>query len=183
MNFEKLVSKKNLLLAWRRITSSHDARYKAFFRHILEAYELSFEQNILDLRQRLKNGEYLAQNPIRFYVPKPSGLQRPLTLLSVEDQIVLQALANLFAEKVRDKRTKLAGKYVYSNKLCRKNSQFFLEKWQLGYSQLKQNLKLKFKAGYVWVATFDISAFYDTIPHDLLLNVLVANKNNDLHAK
>lgn len=181
MNIEKLASKKNLILAWRRITSSHDARYKAFFRHILEAYELSFEKNIEDLRRRLKNGEYAVQTPVRFYVPKPSGLQRPLTLLSIEDQIVLQALANLFAEKVRYKRNNLAGKHIYSNKLGKKGSQFFLEKWQLGYSQLKRNLKLKFKAGYVWVATFDISAFYDTIPHDLLLNVLVANKNNDLY--
>src|SRR5688500_20129834 len=98
MNFEKLISKKNLLLAWRRITSSNDARYKAFFRHILEAYELSSDKNIDDLRRRLKTGEYVAQIPIRFYIPKPSGLQRPLTLLSIEDQIVFQALANLFEE-------------------------------------------------------------------------------------
>ncbi|MDQ3004306.1 MAG: RNA-directed DNA polymerase [Chloroflexota bacterium] len=181
MNFEKLISKKNLLLAWRRITSSRDARYKAFFRHILEAYELSFDKNIDDLRVRLKNREYIAQTPIRFYIPKPSGLQRPLTLLAIEDQIVLQALANLFAEKVGNKRNKLAGKYIYSNRLGKKDSQFFLEKWQLGFSELKRNLKLKFKVGYAWNATFDISAFYDTIPHELLLNVLASNKNGDLY--
>jgi retron-type reverse transcriptase len=181
MNFEKLVSKKNLLLAWRRITSSKDARYKAFFRHILEAYELSFDKNIDDLRRRLKNGEYIAQTPVRFYVPKPSGLQRPLTLLSIEDQIILQALANLFAEKVRAKRSKLVGKYVYSNRLGKKDSPFFLEKWQLGFSRLKRSLKSKFKDGYVWIATFDISAFYDTIPHELLLKVLTISSNGDLY--
>jgi retron-type reverse transcriptase len=181
MNFQKLISKKNLLLAWRRITSSKDARYKAFFRHILEAYELSFDKNIDDLRGRLKDGEYTAQIPVRFYVPKPSGLQRPLTLLPIEDQIMLQALANLFAEKVRDKRNKLAEKYIYSNRLGKKDSQFFLEKWELGFSQLKQNLKSKYKNGYVWIATFDISAFYDTIPHELLLKVLTSNSNGDLY--
>ncbi len=172
MNFSKLITNKNLLLALRRITSSSDARYKAIFRHILEAYELSFDKNIEDLQRRLANGEYIAQPPIRFYVPKSSGLQRPITLLSIEDQIVFQALANLFAEKVREKRNKLAGKYIYSNKLGKKDSPFFLEKWQLGYSQLKRNLKSKFKDEYVWVATFDISAFYDTIPHEILLKVL-----------
>ncbi|HQU35849.1 MAG TPA: RNA-directed DNA polymerase, partial [Anaerolineales bacterium] len=181
MNFDKLISKKNLILAWRRITSSRDARYKAFFRHILETYELSFEKNIEDLRRRLLNGEYTAQTPLRFYVPKPSGLQRPITLLPIEDQIVLQALANLFAEKVRQKRSKLTGKFIYSNKLGKKDSQFFLEKWQLGFSQLKQNLRLKYKSGYVWIATFDISAFYDTIPHELLLKVLTSNPHGDLH--
>lgn len=181
MNFSKLVTKKNLLLAWRRITSSSDARYKTFFRHILEAYELSFDKNIEDLQRRLLNGEYVAQPPIRFYVPKPSGLQRPITLLPIEDQIVFQALANLFAEKVREKRNKLAGKYVYSNKLGKKDSPFFLEKWQLGYSQLKRNLKSKFKDGYIWIATFDISAFYDTIPHEILLKVLSTNIRGDLY--
>lgn len=181
MNFKKLISKKNLLLAWRRITSSSDARYKTIFRHILEAYELSFDKNIEDLQRRLTNGEYVAQPPIRFYVPKPSGLQRPITLLPIEDQIVYQALANLFAEKVREKRNKLARKYVYSNKLGKKDSPFFLEKWQLGYSQLKRNLKTKFKDGYVWIATFDISAFYDTIPHEILLKVLSTNTKGDLY--
>ena len=182
MNFEQLISKKNLLLAWRRITSSRDARYKAFFRHILEAYELSFHNNIDDLRRRLRNREYTAQIPVRFYVPKPSGLQRPITLLSIEDQIVLQALANLFAEKVREKRNKLVGKYVYSNKLGKKDSPFFLEMWQLGFSQLKRNLKSKFKDGYTWIATFDISAFYDTIPHELLLRVLTTSSSGDLYS-
>jgi retron-type reverse transcriptase len=181
MNIDNLISKKNLLLAWKRIISSKDARYKAFFRYILEAYELSVDKNIDDLRGRLKNGEYVAQTPARFYVPKPSGLQRPITLLSLEDQIVLQALANLFGEKVRKKRNKLAGKYVYSNKLGKKDSPFFLEKWQPGFSQLRRNLKAKYKEGYFWIANFDISAFYDTIPHELLLNVLTSNSNGDLY--
>lgn len=181
MNFENLISKKNLLLAWRRITSSHDARYKAFFRHILEAYELSFDKNIDDLRRRLKNGEYFPQTPLRFYVPKSSGLQRPLTLLSIEDQIVLQALTNLFAEKVRERRSKLSGKYVYSNKLGQKDSQFFLERWQPGFSQLKRNLKSKFEEGYTWIAIFDISAFYDTIPHEILLKVLIPHSSGALY--
>lgn len=173
MNLDKLTTKKNLILAWQRITSSSDARYKAFFRHILEAYELSSEKNIDDLIRRLKMGEYVAQTPVRFYVPKSSGLQRPLTLLSIEDQILFQALANLFAERVRKRRNKLAGKYIYSNNLGKKDSRFFLEKWQLGFSQLKRRLKSKFKDGYVWIATFDISAFYDTIPHEILLKVLI----------
>ena len=106
MKIEKLITRKNLRLAWRRITSSSDARYKAFFRPILEAYEISYEKNLEDLRQRIKNRVYEPQSPIRFYVPKPSGLQRPLTLLHLEDQIVYQALANLFAEKISRKKSK-----------------------------------------------------------------------------
>jgi len=39
----------------------------------------------------------------------------------------------------------------------------------------------KFKEGYVWIATFDISAFYDTIPHELLLKVLIPRGKGKLH--
>jgi retron-type reverse transcriptase len=175
-SFNNLITKKNLLLAWQRVISSRDARYKAFFRHILEAYELSFEANISDLRRRLKNGEYIAHTPVRIYLPKPSGLQRPLTLLSVEDQIVLQAITNLFAEKIRDKRSKLEGKNIFSNKLGGKNSGFFVEKWQEGFMRLRWNIKSQFSKGYNWIATFDISAFYDTIPHELLLRILIPQR-------
>lgn len=180
MKIEKLITRKNLRLAWRRITSSSDARYKAFFRPMLEAYEISYEKNLEDLRQRIKNRAYDPQSPIRFYVPKPSGLQRPLTLLHLEDQIVYQALTNLFAEKIREKRAKLVYESTYSNVLGKVDSPFFLEKWQKGYSRLKRNIKSKFKGGYTWIAVFDISAFYDTIPHQLLLKVLVPSQKGSL---
>jgi hypothetical protein len=112
MSFSKLTSKPNLKLAWRRIATTKDARYKNYFRHILEAYELSYEENISDLYKRIKNKEYSPQSPVRIYYPKASGLQRPISLLCVEDQIILQAIANLFAEKVRVRRQPLIGNMV-----------------------------------------------------------------------
>ena len=57
MNINKLATKNNLLLALRRITASRDARYKNFFRPLLEAYELSADKNISDLGERLRRGE------------------------------------------------------------------------------------------------------------------------------
>lgn len=173
MSFQKLISKPNLLLAWRRITTTKDARYKQFFRHIYEAYELSYEANIKDLRRRLKDKEYAPNEPVRIYYPKRSGLQRPVTLLCIEDQILLQAIANIFAEKVREKRKPLIGKAIFSNWLTRKgNSEFFLSDWKFGYASLRRKLVEAFSQGYCWVADFDLSAFYETIPHDLLLKTI-----------
>ena len=40
MSFEKLISKPNLTMAWRRITTTKDACYKQFFREFLMALEL-----------------------------------------------------------------------------------------------------------------------------------------------
>lgn len=173
MSYDNLISKANLLLAWRRITTTKDVRYKQFFRHIYEAYELSYQDNIIDLRQRLRDRIYKPHEPVRIYYPKSSGLQRPITLLCIEDQILLQALANLFAEKLRSRRQPLIGKSVFSNWLTRKGDPaFFLSDWKYGYNSLRKKLIDGFNAGYTWVANVDLSSFYETIPHDLLLKTL-----------
>jgi hypothetical protein len=173
MSFSRLSSKPNLKLAWRRLATTKDARYKNYFRHIMEAYELSYEENISDLHKRIKNKEYSPQSPVRIYYPKASGLQRPITLLCIEDQIILQAIANLFAEKVRIRRQPLIGKSIFSHWLTKKNdSDFFLSDWKYGYYELRKSLKYWYKQGYKWLANFDLAAFYDTIPHELLLKII-----------
>ena len=128
MSFSRLTSKPNLKLAWRRLSTTKDARYKNYFRCIMEAYELSEEENISDLFKRIKSKEYSPQSPVRIYYPKASGLQRPITLLCIEDQIMLQAIANLFAEKVRKRRQPLIGKSIFSHWLTKeKRLRIFLE--------------------------------------------------------
>ena len=177
MSFSRLSSKPNLKLAWRRLATTKDARYKNYFRHIMEAYELSQEENISDLHKRIKNKEYSPQSPVRIYYPKASGLQRPITLLCIEDQIILQAIANLFAEKVRMRRQPLIGKSIFSHWLSKKNdSEFFLSDWKYGYYELRKSLKYWYKQGYKWIANFDLAAFYDTIPHELLLNIIAPHR-------
>jgi len=177
MSFSRLTSKPNLKLAWRRLATTKDARYKNYFRHIMEAYELSQEENISDLYKRIKSNEYSPQSPVRIYYPKASGLQRPITLLCIEDQIILQAIANLFAEKVRTRRQPLIGKSIFSHWLTKKNdSEFFLSDWKYGYYELRKSLKYWYKQGYKWFANFDLAAFYDTIPHELLLKIIAPHR-------
>jgi len=179
MSLSRLFSKPNLILAWRRITSSKDVRYKNYFRHLIEAYELSYEDNIKYLYYRLKNDKYKPHSSVRIYYPKASGLQRPISLLCLEDQIVYQAIANLYAEKVRDRRQNLIGKSVYSNWLGKKNHpEFFLRDWKLGFSSLRTRMIYWYKKGYSFMMEFDLAAFYDTIPHDLLLKVIAPKGGN-----
>lgn len=95
MNYwDNFLSKQNFLLSWRRINTGSNAYYKRFFRKTFIAYEISLENNISSLIKRIKSGSYIPKKPERIFIPKPSGLQRPITLLSVEDQIIWQALAN-----------------------------------------------------------------------------------------
>lgn len=121
-----------------------------------------------ELSRRLRENTYEPQEPIRIYTPKASGLQRPISLLHIEDQIVLQAFANLYARLLRERRKRVERKVVFSNFLNSDDSIFFVEEWRKGFSLLKRRINKIHDDGYHWVGHFDLSAFYDTVSHDLV---------------
>jgi hypothetical protein len=171
---------KNLELAWRRINTGTNPLYKRFFRPIYLVYEIAIKDNLEDLYERLKGGSYTPHEPTRFYLPKPSGFQRPITLLSIEDQIVFQCIANVFAEKLQERREKIQYQTVFSNILQPKNSIFFVENWHIGYGEFQDKVKKYYNSGYKWVAHFDLAAFYDTICHELLLKIFLPRGKRDI---
>ncbi|OGS36829.1 MAG: hypothetical protein A2293_04155 [Elusimicrobia bacterium RIFOXYB2_FULL_49_7] len=164
MSLKQIWSVKNLDLAWKRITTGRNNAYKVFFRELYIAYETGLGDNINDLHDRLVGGSYKPQSPCRIYLPKPSGLQRPLTLLAIEDQIVLQAIANSFARKIEPKISKLAYRCIYSNIPDPDiESIFFFKRWQISYHHYQKRIESEFKKGNRWVAHFDLAAYYDTV--------------------
>ena len=172
MKWESLISTQNLKLAWRRINTGTNLQYKRFFREAYWVYESAADKHIKQLHSDLAAKSWQPEYATRLYLPKPSGLQRPLSLLGIEDQILLQAIANLFAKKLYAKRQRVELKTVFSNKLSKpKGSIFFMERWQKTYRSFQKKCIDVFDKGYVWSSHFDLSAFYDTISHDLLLSI------------
>ena len=170
MRWKSLVSTLNLKLAWRRINTGRCLQYKRFFREAYLVYESALDQHIRELHRALVAKAWQPSCATRVYLPKPSGLQRPISLLELEDQIVLQAVANRFAAKLYAKRQRVELRTVFSNKLSSpKDSIFFLEQWQRTYGAFQIKCNDVFNKGYRWSAHFDLSAFYDTISHELLL--------------
>ncbi|MBN2290363.1 MAG: hypothetical protein JXQ83_13595, partial [Candidatus Glassbacteria bacterium] len=173
MDYRKIIRLKNLELAWRRLNTGSNLQYKQFFRPLYFAYEAGLASNLKDLHKKLKRNVWCASEPLRTYLPKPSGLQRPITLLHLEDQIVYQAVVNEIAEKVRKRRKELELKWVFSNILCDDNdSIFFLHRWQNTYTIFQNECKKHFLNGYRWINHFDLSAYYDTISHVHLINII-----------
>ena len=125
---KKLFSKNNLELAWTRINTGANLQYKRFFRDLNYAYEIAASFNLHDLHIRLKGGSYVPKQSTRIYIPKPSGLQRPITLISLEDQIIWQAVANIFADKLGEKRSSVELKTVFSNILHKPANKVFFVK-------------------------------------------------------
>lgn len=179
VRINQLASKRNLELAWRRITTGGNYQYKRLYRPIYYAYEVALEKNLADLRQRLLGGTFEPRHPERIYVPKPSGLHRPLALLNIEDQIVLQAFANLAAQRMQKKRAPLQFKIIFSNILEKPDSIFFFRRWQDTYGAFQRRIKKHYASGLQWVGDFDLAAFYDTISHELLLHTIYPRTTND----
>jgi len=92
--------------------------------------------------------------------------------LNIEDQIVLQAFANLAAQRMQKKRAPLQFKVIFSNILEKPESIFFFRRWQDTYGAFQQRIKKHYAGGLRWVGDFDLAAFYDTISHELLLRTI-----------
>lgn len=173
MRWQSLISTQNLKLAWRRINTGRNLQYKRFFREAYLVYESAVDDHLRELHRTLAARAWQPNHSTRLYIPKPSGLQRPLSLLDIEDQILLQALANKFASKLYKKRQQVELKSVFSNKLSSpRSSIFFTERWQKTYSAFQDKCNEAFNSGLKWSAHFDLSAYFDTISHELLLSIL-----------
>jgi hypothetical protein len=174
--YKKIISEKNLTLAWQRILARSNISYKNFFRPLYNAYAIAIKENIHRLHERL-HGSWKPGKILYIYTPKASGLQRMITLLPIEDQIVLQAIANIFAEKIYERRKLLDYKVIFSYILNKpKNSIFFLENWRLSYKKFHEASLKYFNKGNKWIVDFDLAAFFDTISHTLLTQVMAPNK-------
>jgi hypothetical protein len=166
------VTIKELRLALQRLSTGRNIPYKRFFRSIYLNYQFAADDNLKRLRQEIQ-GNWKASKPLRIYTPKPSGLQRPITLLKIDDQIILQLLANRLALKIYKRRKKVEHKVAFSNILSRpKDSVFFLEDWHLTYSLFQKKCEEHYKNGFHWIAHFDLAAYYDTLSHEILMKVV-----------
>src|SRR5262249_32897842 len=162
----------NLARAWRWIRSNPDAAYKSFFRALYSNYATADSALLDDLRDRLQRGVYEPAPASKVFQPKPSGLLRPITLLTVEDQITYQAMVNVVAERLHPKVKHLYGKEVFYHLLDGKGSLWFYQKWKKCYAQYNSAARQAFDAGFVYTARFDLTAFYDSLDHGVLCHFL-----------
>lgn len=171
MNFwNKFLSEDNFKLAWRRINTGQNVYYKRFFREVYLAYEVALEANIFCLVNRIKGTSYRPSPPDKVFIPKSSGLQRPITLLTVEDQVVWQAIANIIALKWQERRQLVESKVVFSN-ILNPDKIFFFEHWKISYKRFLRHISDIYKENKC-VGHFDLAAYFDTISHDHIVKLI-----------
>lgn len=149
-----------------------EATYKNYFRNIYATYSMAKDNNIHNLSKKMKSG-YVPEQSFKVYVPKPNGLNRMYTLMSVEDQIVYQAYANKLADQMQVESVKRRyKKSVFGNLYAGKNSDFFFQRWEDSYKAFTKAIIKAFKNGNEYIASFDLTACYDSINHNLLGDIL-----------
>lgn len=166
------ISMANFELAFTRVVRGQNKEYKNLFRHLFSSYQLSLQENLQDLISDIKTGRYQPSPATIVFQPKKSGILRPLRLLTLQDQIVYQAIANVIAVTFKPEQDKHAGKQCFGALVNSKNSPFFYRGWKHSYRAFDHAVAKAFNSGKDYVADFDLVSFYELIDHKLLRDVL-----------
>lgn len=154
--------------------SNPDARYKSYFRDSYDAFAIASDTHLKWIRQEGTKERYQVSHASKVLIPKPSGTLRPLTLLTVEDQIVYQACVNLIADALKRKTGRRYETRVFAHLYAGKSSLFFYKQWQNSYRKFARRIREVHANGYHYIADFDLTSFYDSIDHRVLQHFLKA---------
>ena len=169
---ERVYELNNLNRAWLWVRSNPDAAYKDFFRGLYTNYAVTDTELLGDLRDRLKRDVYEPAAACKIFLPKPSGLLRPLTLLTVEDQIIYSGLDQRGRRATTPRIKHRYNKEVFGHLLAGNSSTWFYKKWQDSYARFNQVARRAFDEGFVYAARFDLTAFYDSLDDGVLCHFL-----------
>ena len=149
---DKVYSKRNLAAAYEQVRRNKGA---AGVDHVtVERYGERLEDNLERLSQSLRDGSYRPKAVRRVWIPKPGTKQkRPLGIPAVEDRIVQTAMRNV-AEPIFERDF---AEHSYGFRPGR------------GCKDALRRVDGLLKKGYTWVVDADLKSYFDTIPHDQLM--------------
>jgi hypothetical protein len=169
------LSKKNFLLAFKRLQTAGRSLYKDLYIPDLKIFGQFLDSNINTLITSIDEGTYEFNESIKYYLPKPSGTVIPITLPSFTDLLIYQAIVNVIASVTVNNLGKLYNRVVYGNilnEIDTKDSIFFYKPWKKQWKRYSELHMEYYQDGYVYVSEFDISSFFDTVNHKVLENML-----------
>ena len=100
--YEIIISRENILLAYRNIKSNRGSKTKATNnRNILDIGGLENDKIVEYVRRRLDN--YQPSSIRRKYIPKKNGKMRPLGIPTIEDRLIQQCIKQVLEPIVEAK--------------------------------------------------------------------------------
>lgn len=153
--FDKVFAERNLLAAFQQVASKQGA---AGVDHVsVNAFERGLPETLWEVSDALKHGTYQPQSIRRVHIPKPgSDETRPLGIPTVRDRMVQAAVVNVIEP-------------IFERDFAEQSYGFRPGR---GCKDALRRVDGLLKAGYVHVVDADLKGYFDSIPHDPLMERL-----------
>jgi len=122
-----------------------------------EMYEKQLEERLPILHEEIHKGSYRAKPVLRTYIPKSDGSKRPLGITRIEDKLVQQAVSTVLLAIYEEDF--IGFSYGFRRN---RNQHHALDALVAGI--VSRNIN--------WILDADIKGFFDSIPHDRLLELM-----------
>ncbi|MFH1111773.1 MAG: reverse transcriptase domain-containing protein [Patescibacteria group bacterium] len=152
--FERIVSLKNLLLAWREFRRGKRNKPD------VQQFEFSLEDNLFKIHQELLIGAYKNDPYVSFYVTDPK--LRHIHKASVRDRVIHQAVFRVLYP-IFD------ASFIFDSYSCRldKGTHRAVVRLEIFLRKMSRNFQQS-----VWALKLDIRKFFDAVDHDILLGLI-----------
>lgn len=148
---DKVYRLENLWSAWAKSAANDGA--PGVDGITIQRYEKDAEANLEHLAGRLKDGSYRPKAIRRTYIPKADGKLRPLGIPTVADRIVQGALRHVIEP-------------IFEREFARHSYGFRPGR---GCKDALRRVDQLLQDGYRYVVDADLKSYFDTIPHDRLM--------------
>jgi RNA-directed DNA polymerase len=148
---DKVYSSKNLWAAWSKVAWNGGAA--GVDEITIERYEQDVEANLRRLAEQIRTGIYAPKAIRRSYIPKPDGTRRPLGIPTVGDRIVQGCIRHVI-EPIFEKQFAEQSYGFRPGRSCR---------------DALRRVQQLLKDGYAYVVDADLKSYFDTIPHERLM--------------
>jgi RNA-directed DNA polymerase len=150
--FDKVFAERNLLAAFQQVAKNDGA---AGVDHVTcDEFERQLPDSIWELSDLIKSGTFKPQAIKRVEIPKPGSTEkRPLGIPTVRDRVVQASILNVI-EPIFEREF---AEHSYGFRPGR------------GCKDALRRVDQLIKSGHVFVVDADLKGYFDTIPHDQLM--------------
>lgn len=152
--FERILDRENLNRAYKRVRSNHGA--PGIDGMTVEDALPWLKEHGEELLEQIRNGTYKPQPVRRKEIPKPDGGVRKLGIPSVVDRVIQQAIAQQLSPIFEP----LFSEDSYGYRPGRSA--------QMAIAKVKEYAE----QGYTTAVLIDLSKYFDTLNHELLMNMV-----------
>jgi RNA-directed DNA polymerase len=149
---DRIYSPANLEAAFTKVAANRGA---AGVDHVTtEAFARRQDANLAKLHEQLRDGSFCPQPVRRVWIPKPGTReQRPLGIPTVRDRTVQAAIRQVIEP-------------IFERDFADQSYGFRPHR---GCKDALRRVDELLKQGYTWVVDADLKSYFDTIPHDRLM--------------